>query len=152
MKNDFASLRQFYLSKSKRYTYADYLTWLDDRRRELIDGVIFDLISALPVIHAKVSGWIFNKVYNAIRRRKGKCQVFHAPFDVRLPENGETAYDRINTVVQPDICVVCDPGKLDERGCVGAPDLIMEVQSPSTAKLDLNEKFNLYEKSGMKKY
>jgi Uma2 family endonuclease len=78
--------------------------------------------------------------------------VYHAPFDVRLPKNGETADDKIYTVVQPDICVICDQKKLDEKGCLGAPDLVVEVQSPSTAKHDLNEKFHLYEEAGVKEY
>jgi len=65
-----------------------------------------------------------------IHRQKGKCKVYHAPFDVRLPKNGEKADKDIDTVVQPDICVICDEKKLDDRGCIGAPDLIVEVQSP----------------------
>ncbi|MDR2692515.1 MAG: Uma2 family endonuclease, partial [Dysgonamonadaceae bacterium] len=75
-----------------------------------------------------------------------------APFDVRLPKSGETADNKIYTVVQPDICVVCDPQKLDDNGCIGAPDLIVEIQSPSTAKRDLNEKFFKYEEAGVKEY
>jgi Uma2 family endonuclease len=91
-------------------------------------------------------------LYSYVRKRKGKCEVHHAPFDVRFPRNGETADEKIYTVVQPDVCVICDPSKLDDRGCIGAPDLIVEVQSVSTAKRDLNEKFNLYELSGVKEY
>ncbi len=78
--------------------------------------------------------------------------VFYAPFDVRLPKNGETENDKIYTVVQPDICVVCDISKIDKRGCLGAPDLIVEIQSPSTAKYDFLEKFPLYESSGVREY
>ncbi|GHT11839.1 hypothetical protein FACS189426_14320 [Bacteroidia bacterium] len=135
-----------------RYTYADYMSWMDDKRRELIDGVVFDLFGAPTMFHAEASGSIFNRFWNYIKRRKGECKVFHAPFDVRLPRNGETEGDKIYTVVQPDVCVVCDPSKLDKAGCIGAPDLIVEVQSPSTAKKDLNEKFNLYERSGVREY
>ncbi|GHV65150.1 hypothetical protein FACS1894199_05110 [Bacteroidia bacterium] len=134
------------------YTYADYLSWMDDKRRELINGVVYELFSAPTRFHAAVSMNIsfFLKLF--IKKKKGKCGIYYAPFDVRLPKNGETADDKIYTVVQPDICVVCDPAKLDERGCIGAPDLVVEVQSPSTAKRDLNEKFNLYEEAGVREY
>ncbi|MDR0864714.1 MAG: Uma2 family endonuclease [Candidatus Symbiothrix sp.] len=141
-----------YISRSKRYTYADYLSWMDDARRELIDGVVYDLLSAPTRFHSRISGSIFGRLWNYVAKRKGKCEIHHAPFDVRFPKNGETADDKIATVVQPDICVVCDPSKLDGKGCIGAPDLIVEVQSPSTAKRDLNEKFNLYEEAGVKEY
>ena len=141
----------YYLRKSKLYTYADYLTWMDDKRRELIDGVVY-LMSAPTRFHASASAALQSIFYLFIKKRKGECKVYAAPFDVRLPKNGETADKEIYTVVQPDICVVCDPRKLDDKGCIGAPDLIVEVQSPSTAKRDLNEKFFLYEKSGVKEY
>jgi Uma2 family endonuclease len=141
-----------YINRYKHYTYADYLLWMDGVRRELINGVVYDLLSAPTRFHAKISVKLVSIVNWFIEKRKGKCEVYHAPFDVRLPKNGETGDDKIYTVVQPDICVVCDPAKLDERGCIGAPDLIVEVQSPSTAKHDLNEKFNLYEETGVREY
>ena len=78
------------------------------------------------------------------------CKVFHAPFDVRLPF-GEKEEDIVN-VVQPDIVLVCDKNKLDDKGCIGAPDLVVEIISASTSKKDLNEKFNLYEKAGIEQY
>ena len=139
------------LDESKRYTYADYLTWLDDKRRELINGFIH-LMSAPNELHARISfNWGFwAKIF--IRRRKRKCRIYHAPFDVRLPLHGETADDKIYDVVQPDICVICDLSKLDEKGCIGAPDLIVEVLSPSTLKYDWNYKFNLYETAGVREY
>ena len=141
----------YHLSKSKLYTYADYLTWMDDKRRELINGVVY-LMSAPTRFHAHVSVQLSFAINWFIKKRKGNCEVYHAPFDVRLPKNGETDDNEIYTVVQPDICVVCDPKKLDDNGCIGAPDLIVEVQSPSTAKRDLNEKFFKYEESGVKEY
>ena len=139
------------LNLTKRYTYADYLTWLDDKTRELIDGIIKFAPAPLS-IHARVSKNITWHLESVVRGNKCKCEVFYAPFDVRLPENGETAADKIYTVVQPDICVVCDPSKIDELGCIGAPDMIVEIVSPSTAKKDITEKFNLYEESGVKEY
>ncbi|MDR1527462.1 MAG: Uma2 family endonuclease [Dysgonamonadaceae bacterium] len=138
-------------SNPVRYTYADYLSWADESRRELIDGVAY-LFSAPSRWHALLSTELASIFHQSIRRRKKKCEVYHAPFDVRLPRNGETANERIDTVVQPDICVVCDPDKLDNAGCIGAPDLIVEVQSPSTARRDLREKFDLYERSGVREY
>ena len=134
-----------------RYSYADYLMWANDKMREIINGVVY-LFSAPKLKHAVVTGALFARAWSFIRNKKGKCQIFTAPFDVRLPKNGEMADDKIFDVVQPDICVVCDLSKLDENGCIGAPDLIVEVISPSTSKRDLNLKFNLYEKAGVKEY
>ena len=139
------------LDLNKRYTYADYLTWLDDVRRELIEGFI-KFLPAPRSVHAKVGYNISWHLGAIIKKHKGKCEVYPAPFDVRLPKNGETADDKIYTVVQPDISVICDLSKIDRRGCCGAPDMIVEVLSPSTTKRDMNEKFILYENSGVKEY
>ena len=140
------------LDINKRYTYADYLTWLDGETRELIHGFIHMMSPAPRMTHAIVSKNIYWYLESVVRNNKSKCKVFYAPFDVRFPKGGETAYDKIDTVVQPDICVVCDLSKLDERGCCGAPDMIAEVLSPSTNKKDLTKKFALYEESGVKEY
>jgi len=139
------------LNLNRHYTYADYLTWMDDVRRELIDGFI-KLFPAPRSLHAKVSKNIYRHLDFVVMKNKGRCEVFYAPFDVRLPKNGETANNKIRTVVQPDICVVCDPSKIDDYGCLGAPDMIIEILSPTTGKRDLNEKFLLYEESGVKEY
>ena len=140
------------LDLQKRYTYADYLTWWDDQRRELIDGFIKLMSPAPRSAHARANANIFWELKSIVRRNKGKCEVFTAPFDVRFPKQGETADDKIDTVVQPDICVICDLSKIDERGCCGAPDMIVEILSPSTNKKDITEKFDLYEASGVKEY
>ena len=140
------------LDLNKTYTYADYLEWLDDKARELIDGFIKMMSPAPRPIHVEISKNIIWLLETTVRKNKGKCKVYHAPFDVRFPKQGETADDKIDTVVQPDICVICDLSKLDERGCCGAPDMIVEVLSPSTFKKDVTEKFALYEKSGVKEY
>jgi Uma2 family endonuclease len=140
------------LDPKKQYTYADYLTWLDDKRRELVNGFVY-MMSAPKIKHQEISGNLFGELRQIIKKNKGKCKVYPAPFDVRLPKNGEKDDNQIYTVVQPDICIVCDPAKLeDERGCLGAPDFIAEIQSPSTAKYDLNEKFMLYETVGVREY
>ncbi len=137
------------LNLNKRYTYADYLTWIDDKRRELIDGFINFMAGPLRK-HQKASMVIGNRIFNFLEDRK--CEVYSAPFDVRLPRNGKTANNKIYDVVQPDISVICDLNKLDEKGCIGAPDLIVEILSPSTGKKDLRDKYKLYERSGVKEY
>ena len=139
------------LDLSKRYSYADYLTWIDDIRRELIEGFI-KMFPAPRRIHAKVSYNISLHLGIFLLKNKGKCEVYTAPFDVRFPKNGETENNKIYTVVQPDICVVCDLSKLDDRGCLGAPDMIVEIFSASTGKRDMHDKFLLYEKHGVKEY
>jgi Uma2 family endonuclease len=140
------------LDSNRRYTYADYLTWFDDQRRELIDGFVRMMSPAPGRIHQEISFILGNVLYEHIKKYKGKCKVYAAPFDVRLPKNGETADNKIYTVVQPDLCVVCDLSKLDDNGCLGAPDLVIEIQSPSTAQYDLTRKFDLYEASGVREY
>ena len=135
----------------QRYSYADYLSWTDDKMRELIDGIAY-AFSAPFRKHAHACSVFMVKIGSFITRRKGKCKIYTAPFDVRLPMDGEASDNKIYNVVQPDICVICDPSKLDERGCIGAPDLVVEVISPSTCKKDITLKFNLYEKSGVKEY
>lgn len=147
----FMPLPEVKLDLSKRYTYADYLTWFDDVRRELIDGFIH-IMSAPNELHARIS---FNLVLWAgtfFRKRKAKCRIYYAPFDVRFPIEGSKEDDKISNVVQPDICVICDRSKIDERGCIGAPDLIVEILSPSTSKKDRTLKFDLYEKAGVREY
>jgi Uma2 family endonuclease len=140
------------LDMNKRYTYADYLTWLDDKSRELIHGFIKMMSPAPRIEHAKVNFNILWHLGAIVKKNKGKCKVFAAPFDVRFPKKSETTDDKIDTVVQPDICVICDLSKLDTRGCCGAPDMIVEILSPSTLKKDVTEKFALYEESGVKEY
>lgn len=137
------------LNYNKRYTFADYLTWIDDKRRELYEGFI-NLMSAPTRYHQKVSGTLYYKIYTHLLNHK--CDVYSAPFDVRLPKNGEKNDSEIYTVVQPDIVVVCDPKKLDDKGCLGAPDLVVEITSKSTRRKDLKDKFQIYEKAGVKEY
>ncbi|MEM9932284.1 MAG: Uma2 family endonuclease [Bacteroidota bacterium] len=139
------------LDVSKQYTYADYLSWQFDEMIELIRGKIFLMSPAPGLSHQRISSNLHRIIANHFFQQK--CQVFHAPFDVRLPLAAtQEAYDQVDTVVQPDICVVCDEAKLDEKGCAGAPDWIIEIISPSTASKDLTEKFELYQSSGVKEY
>jgi Uma2 family endonuclease len=140
------------LDPNKRYSYADYLTWLDGKRRELIDGAIYMVPPEIFAAHQKVMDNLLVVLRNTIEEHKKQGKVFAAPFDVRLPQNGETANDKIYNVVQPDVCVVCDLAKLDEQGCLGTPDLAIEVQAYTTARYDVTEKFDLYEASGVPEY
>lgn len=136
---------------SGSYTYADYLTWQWDEMTELIKGKIYKMSPAPGSLHQIVSGEIFRQVANFLRGKR--CQVFSAPFDVRLPSSKKSQTDKeITTVVQPDLCVVCDPLKIDARGCMGAPDWILEILSPHTSSKDLREKFDVYEEAGVKEY
>ncbi|WP_162339897.1 Uma2 family endonuclease [Cyclobacterium salsum] len=133
-----------------RYTYADYLTWQLDEMVELIKGKVFRSAAAAPRrIHQEISGKVFNKLFNFLE--KHPCKVYEAPFDVRLPVKSKKNED-IDTVVQPDICVSCDTSKLDDLGCIGAPDLIVEILSPGSNKKELKNKYEVYEESGVVEY
>ncbi|TGE35746.1 Uma2 family endonuclease [Desulfosporosinus fructosivorans] len=134
---------------SASYSYADYLTWPEDERWELIDGVPLNMTPAPTPKHQEILGEVFRILANWLKGNR--CKVYMAPFDVRLagPETLDSAIDK---VVQPDISAVCDPQKIDDRGCLGAPDMIVEILSPSTFKKDLGIKLTLYESSGVKEY
>jgi Uma2 family endonuclease len=118
---------------------------------ELIRGKVFKMSPAPRSRHQVVAGNLHGQLWSYLKHKK--CQVFMAPFDVRLPQPKKGNTDpEIITVVQPDVCVVCDPKKIDELGCVGAPDWIIEVLSPRTSAKDLNEKFDVYEEAGVGEY
>ena len=137
------------LDPNKTYSYADYLTWRFDDMVELIKGKFFINSPAPAPRHQWIASNLFRDV--ASHFRKHKCRCYFAPFDVRLvKERKEDA--EVFTVVQPDICVICDLSKMDERGYAGAPDLVVEIISPSTAKKDLDYKYKLYEENGVKEY
>jgi Uma2 family endonuclease len=134
---------------SLNYTYADYLKWDFEERLELFRGKIFPL-SAPNRKHQEATGNLFAKIHNFLWNQK--CKVFVAPFDVRLPVKNKKKDNEITTVVQPDICAVRDESKLDERGCCGAPDLVIEVLSPGSSKKELRMKHDIYEEAGVKEY
>jgi Uma2 family endonuclease len=138
------------LDVNKRYTYADYLTWQFNERVELIKGGLHKMSPAPRRLHQKIEGILHVKLWLFFENRT--CEVYQSPFDVRLSKNKGQIDQKIDTVVQPDICVICDKSKLDDAGCIGAPDLIVEILSDSTAKKDYNEKFNLYEENEVKEY
>ncbi len=136
---------------SGTYTYADYLTWEWDQLAELIHGKIYKMSPAPTGRHQRILGNLQGPGGNSFRCKN--CLVFVAPFDVRLPCSSKKNNDReISTVVQPDLCVICDPYRIDERGCLGAPDWIIEILSKHTSPKDLNIKFDVYEAAGVKEY
>jgi len=131
----------------KRYTYNDYVTWFDDVRRELFDGFI-KLMSPSPTLkHQIISGNLYRNF--SVYLQGKRCKVLYAPSDVRFIEKDT---NEIYTVTQPDIYIVCDLTKLDAQGCLGSPDLIIEIISPKNAKRDVKDKFDLYEKYGVREY
>ncbi len=140
------------LDLQQQYTYADYLLWKFNERIELLRGYVLQM-AAPNRKHQTISfelGLLFGNFF-----RKHPCKVYVAPFDVRLPKNNATTIAStkdIYTVVQPDLCVVCDLAKLDDVGCLGSPDLIVEILSPSNTKKDTADKFKIYEEHGVKEY
>lgn len=134
------------------YTYADYLLWRIDERLELIKGKIFKMSPAPSLVHQRISTQLQGTLFNYLKG--SSCDLFSAPFDVRLynDKKSKLAFKDIFTVVQPDLCVICDENKLDEKGCSGAPDLVIEILSPGNSKKEMNEKFDLYEETGVREY
>jgi len=137
------------LDESLTYSYAHYLNWLFDERLELIKGKIYKMSPAPSRVHQKISGAIHTQL--AIFLKKYSCELYAAPFDVRFPSKSKEDKD-IYTVLQPDLCVICDKSKLDDRGCVGAPDLVVEILSPGNNKKELLHKYKVYEEFGVKEY
>ncbi len=136
-------------SKRMRYTFADALTWEENQRIEIIDGEA--VMMAPPIrIHQEISGELFFQLANYLRG-KG-CKVYAAPFAVRLFEKDGDRPEDVDTLVEPDIAVICDPAKLDKYGCRGAPDMVVEILSPSTQRQDRFTKFSLYQRAGVREY
>ena len=140
------------LDVNKLYTYADYLQWQFKERLELIKGRILKMSPAPSRVHQEVSG-IFHIILGNYFKNN-PCKLYAAPFDVRLfdSKKSKKADKEIFTVVQPDLCVICDHSKLDARGAIGAPDLIIEILSPGNTETEMKIKFELYQESGVKEY
>ncbi|WP_295404979.1 Uma2 family endonuclease [uncultured Thiocystis sp.] len=136
-------------TKTSHLTYGEYCQWPDDERWELIDGNAFAMAPAPTRLHQDFVVELTRQIANALQDHP--CRVYVAPFDVRLPK-GDEADARIDTVVQPDVAVICDPSKLDDKGCRGAPDWIVEILSPSSAVHDQIRKRALYERHGVREY
>ena len=136
-------------AEKARYTLADYLTWDEDTHIEIIDGEA-SMMAAPSRIHQKISGEIFRQLANFLEGKK--CEVYHAPFSVRLFERDGDRPEDVDTVVEPDISVVCNRDKLDQYGCKGAPDMVIEILSPSSLRHDRLVKLNLYQRAGVREY
>ncbi|MEQ1636854.1 MAG: Uma2 family endonuclease [Methylococcales bacterium] len=134
------------------YTYADYLTWQFDEALELIKGKIMLMSPAPNVSHQRISMRLSYLLYSFFNHKN--CQLFAAPFDVRLHDKNKSKQvnQDIYTVVQPDLCVICDNNKLDVQGCLGAPDWIIEILSKGNSKREMQIKYELYQESGVKEY
>jgi Uma2 family endonuclease len=139
------------LDLTKQYTYADYLTWKFAERVELFKGWVLKMSPAPSMKHQYIAG-NFHTQFNLFLKNN-PCKVFVAPVDVRLFNSKKSTPNKlITSVVQPDVCIVCNPKKLDKKGIVGAPDLIIEVISKGNTKKELNQKMELYEENGVKEY
>jgi Uma2 family endonuclease len=141
------SLSQLDLNGS--YTYADYLLWKFEERLELIKGRIFRM-SAPSRLHQKVATNLVRHLINHLHN--SPCEVYFAPFDVRLVRHDKATNKDVTTVVQPDICVICDRSKLDKRGCLGAPDIMIEILSPGNSRKEMRDKYQAYQENGVKEY
>lgn len=140
------------LDLQKKYSYADYLMWKFKERVELLKGRILKMSPAPNIPHQSVS--IRLATYFMTSFQNNTCQVFSAPFDVALLNKSKSTPDNnIFTIVQPDLCIVCDPEKLaDGKKCNGAPDLIVEILSPGNSQREMDIKFDLYQEAGVREY
>jgi len=138
------------LDPNGTYSYADYVSWQFEDLVELLRGKVVRRVNMPVELHQATVGQLFGAIGGFLRHQPYQARI--GPYDVRLPQRGTTADQAIYTVVQPDICVICDPGKIESRGCLGAPDLIVEVLSPGTSARDWKDKFDLYEEAGVGEY
>ena len=137
------------LDPNGSYTYADYLLWQFEERVELLRGRLRQM-AAPSRKHQTISMKLTRPLVNAVWG--GPCCVFAAPFDVRLTRFSKAQNKEVITVVQPDLCVICDAAKLDDRGCLGAPDLIVEILSPGNSRTEMKDKFEIYQEAGVSEY
>ncbi|MBP1760015.1 MAG: hypothetical protein H6Q63_932 [Firmicutes bacterium] len=138
------------LSKEEKlFTYADYLTYPEGERWEIIDGVSYMQAAPSP-IHQEILMELSKQI--AVFLTGNPCPIYPAPFCVRLPQGDEKNNREVKNVVEPDISIICEKSKIDDKGCNGAPDMVIEIISPSSIKTDRVVKFNLYEKAGVKEY
>ena len=142
--NEITSLSQ--LDPNGSYTYADYLKWQFKEQIELIKGKIMTMSPAPTSLHQRISMKLTGQFLKFFDNRN--CRLYAAPFDVRFPDEK----GNMKTVVQPDLCVICDINKIDLKGCIGAPDLIVEILSPGNTKKEMKNKYELYQEQGVKEY
>ncbi len=139
------------LDLNARYSYADYLTWHFEQSVEIIKGLIFPM-AAPNSKHQKISSFLNAKIFNFLE--DSPCDVYPAPFDVRLLDKDKSVRQNkdIYTVVQPDLSIICNPQKIDNAGCLGTPDLVIEILSPGNSKKEMKIKKKLYEENAVKEY
>ncbi len=138
------------LKQQQEFTYGDYLTWPDDERWQIIDGIAYDMSPAPTLDHQYILVELSRQIATYLLNKS--CRIFTSPVDVVFFKPDENIKDA-KDVVQPDIIIVCDPEKIkNHKRCAGSPDLVIEILSPSTGKLDLKDKFKLYEREGVKEY
>lgn len=142
------------LDLNKQYSYADYLLWRFEERLELIKGKIFKMSPAPSVKHQRISLSLTLLLGNYLKKKKITCSLFTAPFDVRLLDKKKSVQSdtEIFSVVQPDLCVICDKNKLDEHGCLGSPDLVVEILPKGNSKKEMKIKYQLYKENGVQEY
>lgn len=150
MMNKITELSQLDLQGT--YSYADYLTWQFQERVELIKGKIYAMAPAPNVQHQSIARELGGQLYTFFHKKP--CKLFFAPFDVRLYNRKKSILknQEIYTVVQPDLCVICDTNKLDTQGCNGAPDWVIEILAKGNSKRETQDKFALYQESGVLEY
>lgn len=136
--------------ENERFTYADYLAQGENSERmEIINGEVF-MISGPTPEHQRISGRLYRQISEFLDGKS--CEVFYSPFDVRLFEKDGDSPENVDTVVQPDLFVVCEKNKFDNHGYKGAPRFIIEILSPSTHRHDSFVKLNLYLRAGVPEY
>ncbi len=134
------------LDFTKQYTIADYLSWKFKERVELLKGYVAKMSPAPNSYHQIISAELSRVLFNYFHKKP--CKAFAAPFDVYLPNHKNTG----QTIVQPDLCVICDLEKIEKKGCVGAPDLIVEILSPGNSRKEVIDKYEIYQEAGVKEY
>src|ERR1700761_1061444 len=132
------------LDLRRHYSFADYLKWTFEERLEIIRGKLFKMSPAPTSPHQRLSMELSWNLASFLHGRS--CRVYSAPFDVRLPHRSYRDED-IHTVLQPNLCIICDPSKVDNRGCLGAPDIAIEILSPGNNKRELEDKYWIYQNS-----
>lgn len=135
--------------EKERYTFADCLTWDETERIEIIDGDAY-MMSPPNRVHQGISGELYYQIRAFLEGKN--CKIYAAPFGVRLFEKDGDRPEDVDTIVEPDISVICDRDKLDDKGCKGAPDFVIEIMSPSNRRLDKVTKRKLYQQAGVREY
>ncbi|MBE0435115.1 MAG: Uma2 family endonuclease, partial [Methylomicrobium sp.] len=140
------------LDPEQTYSYADYLTWQIKETIELIKGKVMLMSPAPNVLHQRIERKLLVGIDLHLKNKR--CEIFPAPFDVRLYDRNKSVLSsqEIFTVVQPDLCVICNPEILDKQGCNGAPDWIIEILSPGNSKREMQIKYQLYQECGVQEY